>query len=87
MELELYLDLFSFSMGVLSGGGLFGFGLLVGLLVNRDTFTRQVQDEEYDPDEETPDEAFFEDQWNSETEFPSDGVLEELDKLHRHSTF
>jgi hypothetical protein len=81
------LDFFSFTIGMVAGGGFFGFGLAVGSLMNRDIFTRQVPDEEFDPNAETPDEAFFEDQWNSDEEFPSDEVLDELDRLHRHSTF
>lgn len=80
MELGFF---YPFSLGVIAGGGLLGFGLLVGLLMNRDTFTRQVKDEPFNPDAEVADEDFFEEQWSGEGEFPTDAQLEEL---HRHST-
>jgi hypothetical protein len=92
MELTFFLP---FTLGVLAGGGLFGFGLLIGLLINRDTFSRQVKDEPFDPTEEVMNDEFFDDQWKSDDEtevtvdgeFPSDDILEELDRLHRHSEF
>ena len=87
MELDFF---YSFTLGVLAGGGLFGFGLVVGLLINRDTFTSQVKDKDFDPNEEVVDEAFFDGEWSGEGEFPSDkqlGMMEQLDHLHRHSTY
>jgi len=79
------VEFLSFTIGVLTGGGIFGFGLLVGLLINRDTFTRQVKDEEFDPDAEVMSEDAFEEQWSGDGEFPSDEVLEQLADLQRHS--
>ena len=92
MELAFFLP---FTVGVLAGGGLLGFGLLIGLLANRDTFNRKVKDEPFDPTAEVMDDKFFEDQWKSDDEtelvtdgeFPSDEILKELDRLHRHSEF
>jgi hypothetical protein len=84
MELEFF---YPFTLGVLAGGGLFGFGLLVGLIANRDTFTRQVKDEEFDPEAERVDDEFFHESWEGATEmgeFPTDS---ELERLHRHSTY
>jgi hypothetical protein len=81
------LDFLSFTIGMVAGGGFFGFGLAVGALMNRDIFTRQVKDEEFDPKAEVQDEQFFEESWTGEGEFPSDEVLEQLDQLHRHSTY
>ena len=78
------LEIMSFSIGALVGGGFFGFGLLIGLVANRDTFNRQVKDEEYDPKEEVVDDAFFEENWGSEGGFPVDA---ELEALHRHSNY
>jgi hypothetical protein len=78
------LDFFSFTVGFLAGGGIFGFGLLVGMIMNRDVLTRQVKDEEFDPEAEVADEAFFEEQWTGVGDFPTDAQLEDL---HRHSTY
>ena len=78
------LDMMSFTIGFVGGGGLFGFGLAVGTLLNRDVFTRQVKDEPFDPDAEVVSEEFFEEAWSGEGEFPTDAQLEEL---HRHSTY
>jgi hypothetical protein len=79
------LEFLSFTIGVLTGGGAFGFGLAVGMLSNRDIFTRQVKDEEFDPEAEVASEEFFEEQWSGDGEFPSDEVLQQLADLHRHS--
>jgi hypothetical protein len=78
-----------------AGGGFLGIGLVIGLMMNRDVFTRQVKDEPFDPNEEVMNDEFFEEQWKSEDdteviaggEFPSDDILAELDRLHRHSEF
>jgi len=78
------LDFLSFTIGMVAGGGFFGFGLLVGMLMNRDVLTRQVPDEDFDPEAEVVDEAFFEESWSGEGEFPTDA---ELERLHRHSTY
>jgi hypothetical protein len=78
------LDFFSFTVGMVAGGGFFGFGLLVGMIMNRDVLTRQVKDEEFDPDAEVADEEFFEKQWSGVGDFPTDAQLEDL---HRHSTY
>jgi hypothetical protein len=81
--------MYAFTAGVIAGGGLFGFGVLVGLLANRDVFTKQVKDEPYDPTQEVMDDEFFNkallDPEHGGHEFPSDEVLAELDRLHRHS--
>jgi len=77
------LDSLSFIIGMVAGGGFFGFGLTVGMLMNRDTFTRQVKDEPFDPDAEVADEAFFEESWSGGEDSPVDAHLEEL---HRHSS-
>lgn len=83
------LEILSFTVGMLAGGGFLGFGILVGMLTNRNVFTRQVKDQPFDPEAEVMDEAFFEEQWQGDgppdDEFPSDEILEELDRLHRHS--
>jgi hypothetical protein len=60
---------------------------MIGLVLNRDTFTKQVKDEEFDPEAKVEDEVFFEEQWSGEAGFPSDEVLQQLDDLHRHSTY
>ncbi len=78
------LDSLSFIIGMVAGGGFFGFGLTVGMLMNRDVLTRQVKDEEFDPDAEVVSEEFFDEAWSGEGEFPTDAQLEDL---HRHSTY
>jgi hypothetical protein len=78
------LDFLSFTIGMVAGGGFLGFGILLGLLANRDTFVRQVKDEPFDPEAEVVDETFFEEAWSGEGEFPTDA---ELEALHRHSTY
>ena len=85
------LEFMSFTVGVLAGGGIFGFGQLVGMLMNRDTLTRQTKDEPFDPEAEVMDDEFFQKALLSPEEggheFPSDEVLEQLDHLHRHSEY
>lgn len=85
------LEFLSFTIGMVAGGGFFGFGLAVGALMNRDTFSRQVKDEEFDPTKEVMDDDFFQKALLTPEEggheFPSDDVLEQLDHLHRHSEF
>jgi hypothetical protein len=78
-----------------AGGGFLGIGLVIGLMMNGDKFTKQVKDEPFDPTEEVMNDEFFDDQWESDDkteitvdgEFPSDDILAELDRLHRHSEF
>lgn len=92
------LEILSFAIGLLAGGGVLGAGILIGLLVNRDALTRQVKDEEFDPEEEIMDDEFFERATYepeegghkfhvTDDDFPSDDILEELDRLHRHSEY
>jgi hypothetical protein len=84
----------AFTAGVFAGGLLLGFGFLLGKLHSNST-DKQVKDEPFDPTEEVMDDKFFDDQWKSDDEteitvdgeFPSDDVLAELDRLHRHSEF
>jgi len=78
------LNGFSFLVGMIAGGGFLGFGILLGMMMNRDVFTRQAKDEPFDPDEEVVDDAFFEESWTGEGEFPTDAQLE---ALHRHSSY
>ncbi len=78
------VEFFSFTVGMLAGGGFLGFGILVGMLMNRDVFTRQAKDEPFDPDTEVIGEEFFEEAWSGEGGFPTDAQLEDL---HRHSTY
>jgi hypothetical protein len=96
MELMLFIQwaFWAFTAGVFAGGLLLGFGFLLGKLHSKST-DKQVKDEPFDPTEEVMDDKFFEEQWKSEDdtevtaggEFPSDEILEELDRLHRHSEF
>jgi hypothetical protein len=96
MELVIVQWLFwAFTAGVFAGGLLLGFGFLLGKLHSVKT-TKQVKDEPFDPTQEVMDDKFFDEQWDSDTEtepvvdggeFPSDEILKELDKLHRHSEF
>jgi hypothetical protein len=93
MELMIMQYLvWAFTVGVFAGGLLLGFGYLLGRLHDK-TSTKQVKDEPFDPTQEVMDDKFFEEQWESDTElvpdgeFPSDEVLAELDRLHRHSEF
>jgi hypothetical protein len=79
------LEVLSFTVGVITGGGFFGFGLAIGVLMKRDIFTRQVKDEEFNPDAEAMSEDAFEEQWSGDGEFPSDEVLQQLADLQRHS--
>jgi hypothetical protein len=72
-----------------AGGGSLGIGLVVGLMMDRGTFTRQVKDKEFDPEAEVISEEFFEEAWEGEKveevgDFPTDAQLE---ALHRHSTY
>jgi hypothetical protein len=84
----------AFTAGVFAGGLLLGFGFLLGKLHSKSS-DKQVKDEPFDPTEEVMDDQFFDDQWESDDktevtvdgEFPSDEVLAELDRLHRHSEF
>jgi hypothetical protein len=69
---------------MVAGGGSLGIGLVIGLMMDRGTFTRQVKDKEFDPEAEVISEEFFEDAWSGEGEFPTDAQLEDL---HRHSTY
>ena len=91
------LDVLSFLAGSLVSGLALGSGILIGLMVNRDAFTRQVKDEEYDPTVEVMDDEFFDMATRdpddgghkyrvTDDNFPSDDILDELDRLHRHST-
>jgi len=84
----------AFTAGVFAGGLLLGFGFLLGKLHSKSS-TKQVKDEPFDPTEVVMDDKFFDEQWQSDDEteltidgeFPSDEILQELDRLHRHSEF
>jgi len=92
MELEL---MNVFIAGVFAGGLLLGFGFLLGKLSDGGVMHKSVTDDNFDPTDQPMDEAFFEEQWNSEDtvdtvqadedQFPSDDILQELDRLARHS--
>ena len=86
----------AFLAGVFAGGLLLGFGYVLGKVSGGGIMHKSVEDEAFDPDAQPMDEAFFEEQWNSDTsvvdtamasenEFPSDDILAELDRLSRHS--
>ena len=84
MELMFLQWLFwSFTAGVFAGGLILGFGFLLGKLHSRSS-TKQVPDEDFDPDAAVADEEFFDKEWSGEGEFPTDAQLEEL---HRHSVY
>lgn len=78
------LEFLSFTLGFVGGAGLFGFGLIVGFYIKKDTPAKLVEAEDYDPDEKPVDEIFFEESWTGDGEFPTDAELEEL---HRHSNY
>jgi hypothetical protein len=93
MELEL---MNAFIAGVFAGGLLLGFGFLLGKVSGGGVMHKSVRDDNFDPTDLPMDEGYFEEQWSSEanvvdtvmadeTEFPSDNILAELDRLSRHS--